>query len=105
VPHHVGYASEGGESTYYGVLRIRPAAFNEFHYPPEFRRRVVDLVEGDRKVSVLLYSNGSKLMIDIAGRRGEIDDEEIASKLWFVWLGSRSVTPTLNEDIAERAGL
>lgn len=68
--------------------------------------KLIATIPGDAQgeQSVLLYSSGTKLMIDIAGNRREIDDEEIASKLWLVWLGAGSVTPTLREDIAERAG-
>lgn len=69
--------------------------------------KLIDTIPGDAEEdqSVLLYSNGSKLMIEISGNRKEIDDSEISSKLWQVWLGPGSVTPGLKENIAERAGL
>jgi hypothetical protein len=32
-----------------------------------------------------------------------IEDEEVTRKLFFVWLGTKSVSPTLREDIVRRA--
>ena len=53
--------------------------------------------------TVKIYALGSKLTVDVAGAVRVIDDEEVTQKLFFVWLGSKSVSPTLREDIARRA--
>jgi hypothetical protein len=51
---------------------------------------------------VKIYALGSKLTVDVAGAVRVIDDEEVTQNLFFVWLGSKSVSPTLREDIARR---
>lgn len=53
---------------------------------------------------VLFYSQGSKVMVQMGpGKTVEIDDAQIAAKIWRVWLGPSSVTPGLKEDLAARA--
>jgi hypothetical protein len=52
--------------------------------------------------TVNIYALGSKLTVDVAGAVRVIDDEEVTQKLFFVWLGSKSVSPALREDIARR---
>jgi hypothetical protein len=52
---------------------------------------------------VKIFAIGPKLTVDVAGAARTFVDEEITSKLFFVWLGSKSVSPTLREDIARRA--
>ncbi len=55
---------------------------------------------------VKIYAVGAKLTVDVAGEVRTIEDEEVTDNLFFVWLGTKSVTPTLREDIARRsAGL
>lgn len=53
---------------------------------------------------VKIYAVGTKLTVDVAGAVRVIEDEEVTRKLFFVWLGRKSVSPTLREDIARRAG-
>ena len=52
---------------------------------------------------VRIYAVGTKLTVDVAGEVRVVEDEEVTRKLFFVWLGSKSVSPTLREDIARRA--
>jgi hypothetical protein len=48
---------------------------------------------------------GTKLTVNVAGSVRVVDDEEVTQKLFFVWLGPQSVSPTLREDIARRAAV
>jgi hypothetical protein len=52
---------------------------------------------------VKIYAVGTKLTIDVAGAIRVIEDEEVTRKLFSVWLGPKSVSPTLRDDIARRA--
>lgn len=52
---------------------------------------------------VKIYAVGSRLTVDVAGAVRVIDDEEVTRNLFFVWLGPKSVSPTLRDDIARRA--
>jgi hypothetical protein len=52
---------------------------------------------------VKIYAVGTMLTVDVAGAVRVIEDEEVTQKLFFVWLGPKSVSPTLREDIARRA--
>lgn len=58
---------------------------------------------GNRGQTILLYSRGSRVVIDLNGASKSLDDEEISSLLWNVWLGPRSLTPTLKSSIAHTA--
>jgi len=63
------------------------------------------ITAGSKKGQVVkIYAVGTKLTVDVAGAARVIDDEEVTRKLFFVWLGPKSVSPTLREDIARRAG-
>ena len=53
--------------------------------------------------TVKIYAVGGSLTVDVAGAVRVIGDEEVTQKLFFVWLGSKSVSPPLREDIARRA--
>jgi hypothetical protein len=66
--------------------------------------KLIDTIPGDAKdgQKILLHSHGDKLVIDIAGNAKTIEDKEIASKLWRVWLGPDSVTPSLKDSIAKQ---
>jgi hypothetical protein len=66
--------------------------------------KLIDTIPGDAKdgQKILLHSHGDKLVIDIAGNAKTIEDREIASKLWRVWLGPDSPTPSLKESIARQ---
>lgn len=50
-----------------------------------------------------LFSQGATLTIDIAGTSNRIEDAEIAQKLFLVFLGPDSVTPSLKKSIAHQA--
>ena len=52
---------------------------------------------------VRIYAVGTKLTVDVAGEVRVVEDEEVTRKLFFVWLGTKSVSPTLRKDIARRA--
>jgi len=52
---------------------------------------------------VKIYALGNRLTVDVAGELRVINDEEVTRKLFLVWLGSKSVSPTLREDVARRA--
>jgi hypothetical protein len=52
---------------------------------------------------VKIYAVGTKLTVDVAGEVRVVEDEEVTRKLFFVWLGTKSVSPTLRQDIARRA--
>jgi hypothetical protein len=52
---------------------------------------------------VKIYALGAKLTVDVAGASRTFEDEEVTRKVFLVWLGSKSVSPTLREDIARRA--
>jgi len=52
---------------------------------------------------VKIYAVAAKLTVDVAGEVRVVEDEEVTQKLFFVWLGTKSVSPTLREDIARRA--
>lgn len=66
--------------------------------------KLIDTIPGDAKdgQKILLHSHGDQLVIDITGKAKTIDDGEIASKLWRVWLGPDSPTPSLKESIAKQ---
>ena len=62
------------------------------------------ITTGARKRQVVrIYAVGTKLTVDVAGAVRVIEDEEVTRKLLFVWLGTKSVSPTLRADIARRA--
>lgn len=71
---------------------------------PEDRvEKLIATIPGDGKNGqrILLYSRGPALVIDIAGEAKRVEDELIAKKLWRVWLGPDSVTPSLKPSIAK----
>lgn len=74
--------------------------------PKEKVEKLIETIPGDGKdgQKILLHSHGNRLVIDIAGDAKTIEDEEIAQKLWRVWLGPRSPTPSLKDSIAEQIG-
>lgn len=51
--------------------------------------------------NALIYSSGSSLVIDIGGRQSTVEDAQIAQRLWAVWLGPESVSPSLKHSIAQ----
>lgn len=53
--------------------------------------------------NAILYSNGPNLVIDIGGRQSTLEDAQIAQRLWSVWLGPESVSPSLKRSIAQNA--
>lgn len=62
------------------------------------------ITKGAKKGQVVkIYAAGAKLTVDVAGEVRTIEDEEVVRHLYFVWLGTESVSPTLREDIARRA--
>jgi len=65
--------------------------------------KLIDTIPGDAKdgQKILLHSHGDRLVIDIAGNAKTIEDREIAARLWRVWLGPDSPTPSLKASIAE----
>lgn len=70
---------------------------------PEDRvERLIATIPGDGKDGqrILLHTKGSVLVIDISGQANRVDDDLISRKLWRVWLGPGSVTPSLKESIA-----
>lgn len=70
---------------------------------PEDRvEKLIATIPGDGKDGqrILIHSRGSTLVIDIAGDAKRLDDDLIARKLWRVWLGPDSVTPSLKSSIA-----
>ena len=71
--------------------------------PKDKVEKLIETIPGDGKdrQKILLHSHGDTLVIDIAGTAKTIEDKEIASKLWRVWLGPGSPTPSLKESIAE----
>ena len=52
---------------------------------------------------VKIYTVGARLTVDVAGAVRAFEDEEVTQKLFLVWLGPKSVSPSLREDIARRA--
>jgi hypothetical protein len=56
-----------------------------------------DAVAGD---VVLLYGIGDRLTLDHNGEQRSVVDAEIVSKFSQIWLGSRTVTPSLRADVA-----
>jgi len=52
---------------------------------------------------VKISAVGLKLTVDVAGEVRVIKDEEVTRNLFFVWLGTDGVSPSLREDIARRA--
>jgi len=73
--------------------------------PKEKVEKLIATIPGDAKdgQKIQLYSKGSELVIDIAGDARRIDDAEIAQKLWLVWLGPDTPTPSLKDSIAKHA--
>ena len=73
--------------------------------PPDKVEKLVAAIPGDAHngENALLYSDGSRLFIDIAGRQQTIDDLQISRKLWTVWLGPDSVSPSLKSSLARNA--
>ena len=73
---------------------------------PEEKLDRVDaaITAGAKKGEVMKISAvGSTLTVDVAGSIRRVDDEEVAQKLFTVWLGPKGVSPTLRQDIARRA--
>jgi len=70
--------------------------------PADRVERLIATIPGDGKDGqrILIHSQGSVLVIDISGQANRVDDDLIVRKLWRVWLGPNSVTPTLKESIA-----
>jgi hypothetical protein len=66
--------------------------------------KLLAAIPGDVKKgqAAVLRSDGNTLIIDIAGSRQVVADPLVASKLWQVWLGAKSVTPSLKESIARQ---
>lgn len=61
------------------------------------------ITKGAEKGQVVkIYAVGPKLTVDVAGKIRVVDDEEVVRHLYSVWLGTKSVSPTLREDIARR---
>lgn len=62
------------------------------------------ITTGAKKGQVVkIYAVGTKLTVDVAGEVRVVEDEEVTRNLFLVWLGTKSVSPTLREDIARRA--
>ena len=62
------------------------------------------ITKGAEKGEVVkIYAVGNKLTVDVAGERRVVDDDEVARNLFLVWLGTKSVSPTLRDDIARHA--
>lgn len=62
------------------------------------------ITKGAEKGQVVkIYAVGAKLTVDVAGEVRGVEDEEVARSLFYVWLGTKSVSPTLREDIVRRA--
>lgn len=62
------------------------------------------ITTGAKKGQVVkIYAVAAKLTVDVAGEVRVVEDEEVTQKLFFVWLGTKSVSPTLRENIARRA--
>jgi hypothetical protein len=62
------------------------------------------ITSGAKKGQVVkIYAVGTKLTVDVAGEVRVVEDEEVTRKLFLVWLGTKSVSPSLREDIARRA--
>lgn len=62
------------------------------------------ITKGAEKGQVVkIYAVGTKLTVDVAGEVRVLDDEEVTRNLFYVWLGTKSVSPTVREDIARRA--
>ena len=62
------------------------------------------ITTGAKKGQVVkIYAVATKLTVDVAGEVRVVEDEEVTRNLFFVWLGTKSVSPSLREDIARRA--
>jgi hypothetical protein len=57
----------------------------------------------DKGQVVKISAVGPKLTVDVAGEVRVIEDEDVTRNLFFVWLGTDGVSPSLREDIARRA--
>jgi hypothetical protein len=54
--------------------------------------------------TALLSAHGDRLTVRMGEQVRTIDDPLITEKLWQVWLGPHSVTPSLKRSVAERLG-
>ena len=62
------------------------------------------ITKGAEKGQVVkIYAVGARLTVDVTGEVRTVDDEEVTRNLFYVWLGTKSVSPSLREDIARRA--
>lgn len=62
------------------------------------------ITAGAKKGQVVkIYALGPRLTVDVAGQSRTFEDEEVTRKVFLVWLGTKSVSPKLREDIARRA--
>jgi hypothetical protein len=70
--------------------------------PPEKVEKLLAIIPGNasKNEDVKISSAGDTLTIDIAGKADTIHDAEIAQKIWSVWLGPHSVSPSLKQSIA-----
>lgn len=48
---------------------------------------------------VKIYAVGAKLTVNVAGEVRVVEDEEVTRNLFYVWLGTKGVSPTVREDI------
>ena len=66
--------------------------------------QLVAAIPGDAKEgqTVKLHSHGGSLTIEVDGAGRKVDDPEVVKKLWRVWLGPKSVSPSLKEALAAR---
>lgn len=73
--------------------------------PKDKLNKLIDTLpaDGEPGEAVLLYTEGSRVVIDIAGQAKSLEDEDVAAQLWQVWLGPRTSTPSLKSSIARVA--
>jgi hypothetical protein len=73
--------------------------------PAEKVEKLIGLIPGDphEGQEVKMYSAGNTLTIELNGQANKIEDAEIATKIWGVFLGKDGVSPTLKKSIAKTA--
>ena len=70
--------------------------------PKEKVKSLVAALPGDAAAgeTVLLYTHGAHLVVDVGGSTKSLGDDEILARLWGAWLGPKSAAPSLKSSIA-----
>ncbi len=58
--------------------------------------------EAHKGQTMVFRSDGTQLIVEVGGERQAVDDSTITTRIWDLWLGPKSVSPSLRESIARQ---